>query len=445
MERQKRFCVGVTTASLNGSLQVQVALNRYPLSSFGFMRLSYKVEIQPTPKQRQALLRHAGTARWTYNWGLAQHKKTYEEWVGAGRPNKWKGWKNAIDLHKELVVLKKTDLDKGGVPWLSEASKWAPQEALRNLDVAFKKFLSGRARYPKFKSRKNGIGSFRLCDTIKCDKKSIQLPKIGRVRIKPGDHGYIPFGRYAQISVSEKVGRWFVSVASTELPEVPNNGKSAVGLDLGIAKLATLSDGTIFENPRALKKYQKKLKHLQQDLSRKKKGSKNRAKAKHKLARAHYRIANLRKDTLHKVTTTITKNHGVVVIEDLQVKNMMKGGSPQKRGLNQSLSDVAFGEFRRLLEYKGKKYGCAVVAVPAPYTSQRCSSCGHTEKANRKSQSEFMCISCGFEINADLNAAINILVAGSCPETQNACGELVRPVSLRAGGQSSVKQESAVG
>jgi putative transposase len=436
---------GLTIAGLDGSLHVQAALHKPLLSSFGLMRLSYKVEIQPTPTQRQSLLKHAGTARWAYNWGLAQHKKAYEQWVAVSKPKKWDGWKSAIDLHKELVVLKKTSIENGGVPWMYESSKAAPQEALRNLDVAFKNFLSGRARYPKFKSRKNGIGSFRLTGTIKADKKSIQLPIIGRVRIKPGDHGYIPFGRYAQVSVSEKVGRWFVSVVSAELPESLNSGKSSVGLDLGVVTLATLSDGTTFENPRALKNSQKKIKHLQQELSRKKKGSKNRRKAKHKLAKAHYRIANIRKDTLHKITTTITKNHGVVVIEDLQVKNMMKGGSPQKRGLNRSLSDVAFGEFRRLLEYKGKKYGCDIIAVPAKYTSQRCSSCKHADKNNRRSQSEFLCVNCGFAINADLNAAINILVAGSCPETQNACGGIVRLSNPRVGEQISMKQESAVG
>jgi putative transposase len=442
--RLKDIVLGLTTANPNGSLRIQVVVSRHFLSSFGFMRLSYKVEIQPTPTQRQAMLRHAGTARWSYNWGLAQHKKTYEEWVIAGKPKKWNGWKNYFSLHKDLVILKKTDLDKGGVPWMYESSKCAPQEALVDLDRAFKNFLSGRARYPKFKSKKNGIGGFRLTGTIKADKKSIQLPIIGRVRIKPGDHGYIPFGRYAQVSVSEKIGRWFVSVVSAELPEAPNNGKPAVGLDLGIAQLATISDGTTFENPRALKKSQKKLTHLQKELSRKKKGSKNRAKAKHKFAKTHYRIANIRKDTLHKVTTAVTKNHGTVVIEDLQVKNMIKSGGVYKKGLNQSLSDVAFGEFRRVLEYKGRKYGCNIVAVPAAYTSQRCSSCGHTEKANRKLQSEFMCISCGFKINADLNAAINILVAGSCPETQNACGENIRLSNLRVGEQISMKQESAV-
>ena len=325
-----------------------------------------------------------------------------------------------------------------------EASKCAPQEALRDLDSAFKNFLSGRGKYPRFKSRNKGVGGFRLTGSIKADKKSVQLPRIGRVRIKPGDHGYIPFDRYAQASVTEKAGRWFVSVVGPEVAEALPNGGPAVGLDLGVARLATLSDGTVIDNPRALKGSQRKISRLQKEVSRRKKGSCNRSKSRKKLAKAHYRVRNIRADALHKSTTIIAKSHGTVVIEDLRVKNMTKGGGSRKRGLNRVLLDASFGEFRRLLEYKGRRYGCSVVAVPARHTSQRCSRCGCVDPKSRSTQSSFACTGCGFEINADLNAAINILVAGSCPETQNACGELVRPVSLRAGGQSSVKQESAV-
>ena len=408
------------------------------------MRISYKVEIQPTPTQRKSLLQHAGNARWAYNWGLRQHKTAYEQWVQVGKPKKWKGWRNAVGLHRDLNELKKVDLEQGGVPWMYEASKCAPQEALRDLDSAFKNFLSGRGRYPRFKSRNKGVGGFRLTGSIKTDKKSVQLPRIGRVRVKPGDHGYIPFDRYAQASVTEKAGRWFVSVVGPEVAEALPNGGPAIGLDLGVARLATLSDGTVIDNPRALRRSQRKISRLQKEVSRRKKGSCNRSKSRKKLAKAHYRVRNIRADALHKSTTTIAKSHGMVVIEDLRVKNMTKGGGSRKRVLNRVLLDASFGEFRRLLEYKGRRYGCSVVAVPARHTSQRCSRCGCVDPKSRSTQSSFTCTGCDFEINADLNAAINILVAGSCPETQNACGELVRPVSLRAGRQGSMKQESAV-
>lgn len=176
-----------------------------------------------------------------------------------------------------------------------------------------------------------------------------------------------------------------------------------------------------------------------------KKLSKNRAKARRRLAKAHAWVASVRRDALHKVTTMLTRSHGRIVIEDLRVRNMTAGGGARKRGLNRVVLDAAFGEFRRLLEYKGKLYGCEVVAVPAPYTSQRCSVCGYVEAGNRLSQAEFRCLSCGFETNADLNAAINILAAGSCPEALNACGEDVRPNQPWLVGQASMKQESAGG
>lgn len=407
------------------------------------MRLAYRAEIRPTPRQRQALLQHAGNARWAYNWGLRQHRDAYEQWVELGKPKKWKGWPNAISLHRDLNALKKTDPEDGGVPWMYEASKAAPQEALRDLDRAFKNFLSGRAKYPRFKSRSRGIGGFRLTGTIKADHRAIQLPVIGRVKFQPGEQGYLPWGKHAQVSVTEQAGRWFVSVVGAEVAEAEPKGP-AVGLDLGVARLATLSDGTVIENPKALARGQRKIKRLQQEVSRKNKGSANRGKARARLARAHARVRNIRRDALHKATTTIAKSHGKVIIEDLKVRNMTRSGGSRKRVLNRVVLDAAFGEFRRLLEYKGKLYGCEIVAVPPHYTSQRCSACGHVEKGNRTSQSEFRCLSCGHEVNADLNAAINILEAASSTDSLNACGEDVRPGQPPSGGlvgQTSLKQE----
>ena len=407
------------------------------------MRLAYRAEIRPTPRQRQALLQHAGNARWAYNWGLSRHKEAYERWVAEGKPKKWKGWPNAISLHRDLNTLKKASPEDGGVPWMYEASKAAPQEALRDLDRAFRNFLSGRAKYPRLKSRSRGVGGFRLTGTIKADHRTIQLPVIGRVKFQPGEQGYLPWGKHAQVSVTEQAGRWFVSVVGPEVCEATPEGPE-VGLDLGVARLATLSDGTIIENPRALARGQRKIKRLQQEVSRKKKGSANRGKARRRLATAHARVRNVRRDALHKVTTTIAKSHGKVVVEDLKVRNMTAGGGSRKRGLNRVVLDAAFGEFRRLLEYKGKLYGCEVVAVPPHYTSQRCSECGHIERGNRRSQSEFRCLSCGHEANADLNAAINILAAASSSEAENACGEDVRLAESPFGEmreQTSVKQE----
>ncbi len=408
------------------------------------MRRAFKVEVQPTPTQLKALLQHAGNARWAYNWGLAQHQAAHAAWVAEGKPAKWDGWRTAIDLHKDLNALKKADPENGGVPWMYEASKCAPQEALRDLDRAFKNFLEGRAKYPRFKSKSRGIGGFQLTGTIQVAQKTVQLPRIGRLRVKPGDHGYLPWGRHSAVCVTERAGRWFVSIVGPQIADAANKGLPAVGLDLGVARLATLSDGTVIENPKALAAGRRKLDRLQREVARKKKISSNRRKARTKVAKAYARVAKVRSDALHKATTTLAKSHGRIVIEDLRVKNMTAGGGKKKRGLNRVLLDASLGEFRRQLEYKGKLYGCEVVAVAAQYTSQRCSLCGHTDRGNRPSQAGFCCLSCGFEINADLNAAINILVAGSCPETENACGAGVRRGGPRVTSQPAVKQESAV-
>jgi putative transposase len=412
------------------------------------LKTSFKVEIQPTAAQRRSLLQHAGNARWAFNWGLSRKKEAWEirrtaivaDGVDVKDAPKVP---TAIDLHRELNVLKKTT-----IPWMYNASKCAPQEALRNLDTAFQNFFrrcktGEKPGYPRFKSRNRGIGGFRLTGTIRANHHSLRLPTLGRVRIKPGDHGYIPTLKYGQATVSEKADRWYVSVLGVETEEATPNGLPSIGVDLGVARLATLSNGKVIENPKALAAGAKRLRRAQQSLSRKKKGSFNRGRARAKVARVHAQIGNLREDALHKATTFLAKNHGVIVIEDLQVKNMVKKGN-RKRGLNRVLHDASFGEFRRQLEYKAKLYGARVVAVPAAYTSQRCSCCGHVEAANRPSQAAFCCLSCGHAANADHNAAINILLAGSCPESQNACGADVRRGGLTAATQPAVKQESAV-
>jgi putative transposase len=413
------------------------------------LRLSRKVELQPTPTQIRAFLQHSGNTRWAWNWGLARKNEAWEErkvalesGIHASVAPKLP---SAIDLHRELNALKKLPPESGGIPWMYEASKWAPQNALRDLDIAFQCFFLRVKRgekpgYPRFKKKSSGIGGFRLCEPIVVTKKSIQLPRIGRVRIKPGDHGYIPLGRYSQASITERAGRWFVSIVVPEIEEAVPNGGPSIGLDLGVTQLATLSDGTFVENPKALAAGQSKIAQLQRALQRKQKGSANQVKARAKLARAHYRVANVRRDAIHKATTSLTKSHGRIVIEDLKVANMTRKGGARKRGLNRVVRDAGFSEFRRQLEYKGKLHGCEIVVVPPHYTSQRCSVCGHTEAGNRPSQAKFLCQSCGHAENADVNAAKNLMMAGSCPDIENACGAGVRRASRP---QSALKQESA--
>lgn len=398
------------------------------------MRISYRAELRPSEGQKRQMLQASGNARWAWNWGLAKKQEAYQS---TGKSP------SAIDLHRELNALKRKPIEEGGIPWMYAASKCAPQEALRNLDVAFKRFFERVKRgekpgYPKFKSRNKEIGGFALTGAICVVDDGVKLPSLGRVRLMPGEKGYIPLGKYAQASITEDCGRWYVSVVGPKIPEADPNELPSVGVDMGVTVLAALSDGTFIENPKAMAKAKKKLRRFDQSLSRKKPGSANRKKAKAKRAKLFRRVRNVRRDALHKATTMLTKSHGQVVIEDLKVKNMVKSGGARKRGLNRVMHDASLGEFRRQLEYKGKRYGCKVVAVPPHYTSQRCSSCGHTESGNRPTQSVFKCLSCGFACNADTNASINILAAASWTEAQNACGESVRPRKR----QPSMKQES---
>ncbi len=408
------------------------------------MRLARKVEIQPTPTQRQALLQHAGSARWAYNFGLRRKMEAIDARkaaIAAGAdPKCAPKVPTAIDLHRELNRLKKVPVEQGGVPWMYKASKAAPQEALRDLDSAFQHFYrrvkaGEKPGFPRFKSRNRSIGGFRLTGAVRVQDRFVKLPVLGRLRIKPGDRGYLPVGAHGTVSVTERAGRWYVSILEPgDAPETVSNGGPEVGLDLGVKRLATLSNGTVIENPRALKQMTQRLRLRQKEVSRKKNGSKNRAKAKAKLARTHARVANVRRDALQKATTILTKNHGRIVIEDLRVKNMTKATTgtwrKAKARLNRSVLDASFAEFRRLLEYKAKLYGCEVVLVNPAYTSQRCSACGHIESGNRPSQARFCCLSCGFATNADVNAANNILKAGSCPVT--ACGDGIKTRLCRA-------------
>jgi putative transposase len=417
------------------------------------MILAYRIELQPTATQRRMFLQHAGNARWAYNWGLrrkqdawALRKAALDAGIEKAEAPKVP---TAVDLHRELNVLKKLPAESGGVPWMYEASKCAPQEALRCLDVAFDAFfrrvkVGEKPGFPRFKSRSRGVGGFGLTGVIKASAKTVRLPRIGRVRVKSGDHGHVPEGAYAAAWVTEEAGRWYLSVRGTEeRAEAAPNGGPAVGVDLGIARLATLSDGTVVENPRAWNRLSKKLRRRQRDVSRKRKGSRKRRKAVAALQRAHRWIRNLRKDTIHKLTTSLTKSHGRVVVESLRVKAMTRRGSGEgrkaKARLNRSILDAGWGVLLGQLEYKAKLYGCELVRVDPRYTSQRCSCCGRVDAANRRSQAVFVCTGCGFAANADTNAARNILVAGSCPGTVNASGAARKtPTS----GQAAMKLES---
>lgn len=377
---------------------------------------AYKTELDLNDKQVTACKQHAGAARWSYNWGLQRKQEEYRA---------TKRSPSAIDLHRELNALKKSDF-----PWLYEVSKCAPQEALRNLDSAFSHFFrrwklkqegkyQGKLGYPKPKSKKKGLGSFRLTGSVVIFRDAIQLPRLGRLRLKERD--YLPTSGVKVLSatVSEAAGHWYVSVQVQEEQPVPVNTGPVVGVDLGVKALATFSDGTVIPNPRHLKRRLKKLKRWHRVVSRRTKGSKNRKKAARKLARLYRKAANQRRNKLHQVTTRLAKTKQTIVIEDLHVSGMLKN-----HHLAQAIADGGFYEFRRQLLYKAQWYGSRVILASRWEPSSKiCSGCGWMKEDLTLADRMFHCQQCGLVMDRDLNAALNLSkLAGSCSDSQNACG-----------------------
>jgi putative transposase len=386
---------------------------------------AYKTELDLYDEQTTACKKHVGAARWAYNWGLARKQEDYR---ATGKSP------SAIDLHRELNALKLTD-----VPWMYEVSKCAPQEALRNLDTALAHFfrratlkqqgkLKGKVGYPQPKTRKRGLGSFRLTDSIIVFSDASQLPRLGRMRLK--ERGYLPTSaKILSATVSEQAGHWYVSLVVEVEQLVPVNSGLAVGVDLGVKGLATLSDGTEEPNPRHLRSSLKKLKRLQRAVTRKRKGGQNHRKAVRKLAALHRKIANQRAHASHQLTSRLAKTKAVVVIEDLNISGMLKN-----HHLAQAIGDVGFGEFRRRLEYKAAWSGCRVlVASRWEPSSKTCAGCGRVDEDLSVAGRVFRCEQCGLLLDRDLNAAINLAeLADSSSETRNACGEASAGYGLAA-------------
>lgn len=358
---------------------------------------AYRYELDPNQNQQTLLAKHAGAARFAYNWGLAKRIELWE---------KEKKSTNAMEQHKELNALK-----KGELSWMYEVSKCAPQEALRDLDKAFKNFFKGRKKsrkvgFPKFK-KKGKDDSFRLYGNINFQDRHIKLPRIGSIRLKeiPAVEGKILFA-----TVKREVDRWFVSITvEQEKPDPTPVDGPEVGIDVGLTTFAKLSTGEDINAPRPLSKNLKKLKRLSRSLSRKQKGSQNRKKAALKLARVHRRIRNIRKDFLHKLTTYLAKTKRVIVMENLNVQGMMKN-----RHLARHISDVSWSRMRSMLEYKTKWYGSELILADRWYPSSKtCSDCGHVMDQMPLSIREWICPNCGVIHDRDHNAAKNLLTLAS--------------------------------
>jgi putative transposase len=360
---------------------------------------AYKFELRLDGAKLRAFSRHAGAARFVWNHALAKPK-----YLGYGA--------NC----KELVNL------KVDFPWLREANAQALQQALKNLDRGWKNFFAKRAERPSFKKKFKCSDSFRLPQGFKIDEQNsrIFLPKIGWVRYR---NSRATAGKAKNITISRKGDRWFASIQTEIEVEQPiHPSKSSVGIDLGISRFATDTDGSFVEPLNALKRREYRLRRYQRRMARKKKFSKNWKKAKFLVQKQYQKVGDSRRDFLQKTSTSFSKNHAIIVLEDLKVSNMSASASGtlakpgkhvrQKSGLNKAILDQGWAEFRRMLEYKQSWARGLVIAVPAMYTSQTCPACQHRSAKNRTTQAVFACVECGYTAHADYVGACNILAAG---------------------------------
>ena len=378
------------------------------------------------------MLSHAGAARFAYNAGLAHVKAALD----AGEKPEWSyfsliNWWNA---NKDTLAV-----SADGVPWWRENSKEAASSGLRALASALSNWSKSRkgkrkgrrVGFPKFKSKDRETPRFAYSTSgpgagglIKGDPKALWLPRIGRVHCFENVTARVDGARVLNMTISRRGGCWYAALTverdEPTVKQAPKGG--AVGIDLGVKALATLSDGTVIPNPHHLQADEQRLKRAQQALSRKMKGSKRRAKAKDRVARLHARITNRRTDTLHKLTARLAQTYSDICIEDLNVAGMVKN-----HHLAKVISDVSFYELRRQLEYKTAKTGAKLHVIDRWYPSSKtCSNCGSVKTKLSLKERTYKCEHCGLVIDRDLNAAINIMVAGSAPETLNAHGGTVR-------------------
>ncbi len=393
------------------------------------MLIAHKIALDPNNVQATYFARAAGTARKAFNWALDEWQKQYE--ACKADP--------ALPKPSQMALRRKLNSIKGEqFPWMLEVTKCAPQMAIIQLGAAFKNFFAGRAKYPKFR-KKGSHDRFSLTnDQFSVDGSRIRIPNLGWVRMRET----LRFtGKIMSATVSRVADRWFVSITvdMDELhpPKAENQG--AVGVDLGVSILATLSTGESITGPKAHKALLSRLQRLSRSLSRKTKGSENRKKAKARLSRLHARISNIRKDALHQLTTDLTRRFDTIGIEDLNVSGMVKN-----RHLSRAVSDMGFFEFRRQLDYKAAQRGGMLVVADRWYPSSKtCSACGHKLEILPLSVREWACPECGSVHDRDVNAAIN-LKNMAVSSTVSACGEEGSGSGRKTRTKpASVKQESS--
>jgi len=387
---------------------------------------AFKYELKPDGGQQRLMRRYAGSCRFVYNKALALQQANHE---AGGK------YINYVAMAAWLPAWKR----EAGLDWLKDTPAQPLQHALKDLDKAYQNFFAKRADFPRFK-RKGSGGSFRYPQPkqIKLDQANsrILLPKLGWVRYRNSRE---VLSELRNVTVSSKNGKWFVSIQTQREVEQPvSTTTTAIGIDLGIARFATFSDGSYIAPLNSFKTQQAKLAKYQRRMAHKQKFSNNWKKAKAKVQKLHTTIANARRDFLHKATTTISQNHALVFVEDLQVRNMSQSAAgtaekpgknvAAKSGLNKAILDQGWGEFRRQLDYKLAWNGGMLFAVPAHYTSQECPECHHVSADNRQTQARFVCVKCHYENHADHVGAINVKERG---HRLLACGDAALSRSMK--------------
>lgn len=352
------------------------------------MLLSIKTKLKLTQAQKVVMTKHAGIARFTYNWGLATWQDLHKDGL---KPNKY--------------LLKKffNNHVKPEYEWIKEKGicQKVTQYAFDQLGNAFDRFFKGHGKYPKFK--KKGLNDAFTVDAggkpISIGGTSLKLPTIGWIKTFEG----LPHTTTNKLTISRIADDWYIAFAYEQPEQINVKVVDVVGVDLGIKTLVTLSTGVVFPNNKQFKKSLAKLQRLSRQFAKKQIGSNRRQKAKDKLARHHAKVSAIRIDTLHKITTYLCKNHAHVVVENLNVSGMLKNDK-----LAQSIADCGFYEFKRQLMYKAQKFGCEVILADRWFPSSKlCSACGHKQDMPL-SERIYSCGNCAHVVDRDLNAAINL-------------------------------------
>ena len=358
------------------------------------MQRAHKIHIYPTKEQETRLYKTAGTSRYVYNWALAEWKSMYDAFDKGLSQEKPSAFKLSAKWTKERPA------------WATEVARCSQTRAIINVGTAFQNLWKGHASYPKFHKKGSKYSFYVTNDGAHIKGSYITLPKIGKVRLaEPLRYT----GKIISYVVSTYAGQWFVSVqVETSVDarprcEAPN---SAVGIDVGLSHIAVASDGTTLDMPKSLKRLDEHLKALQRKLSKKAKRSRNRSKALRRKQKVQRRIDNIRQDAVHKFTHTITKNHGIVVTEDLNIEGMKQTG---QKSLRRSLAHSLMGEVIRQVSYKAQRHVMVDRFFPS---SKRCSNCGFVKTNLELSERTYKCEACGLVIDRDYNASLNLMQAG---------------------------------